>query len=100
MFKKSDLNPDYSYNNFYHAGNNGSIIIHLPQKDVLNRDEPYEVIHFINSFAKEYGWDKSRSQFFITACKKLETMIKTKLPDNIDSKEKIKNWVINNWDRY
>jgi len=98
MFKKSDLNPNYFYNNFYHE--NDGLIIRLPQKDVLNRNEPYEVVHFINSFAKEYGWDKSRNQFFISACKKLETLIKTKLPANIESKEKIKNWLINNWDKY
>ena len=99
MFKKLDLNPDYFYTNLYQTGND-PLIIHLPQKDVLNRNEPYEMVYFINSFAKEYGWDKSRNQFFITACKKLETMIKTKLPLNIESKEKIKNWLINNWDKY
>ncbi len=51
MFKKTDLNPDYFYNNFHCAKNDASII-HLPQKDVLNKDEPYEVIYFINSICK------------------------------------------------
>ncbi len=98
MFKKADLSPDYDYN--YHHNESGALIIQLPKTNVLNRNEPYEMLYFINSFAKEKGWDKSWNLYTIKSCRKIETMIKTKLPANIDSKEKIKAWLIDNWDKY
>jgi len=63
------------------------------QASELNREEGYEMLYFINSLGKTWKWsgeDKGAYQ-------KLEKAIKTKVPSNIRTHGKIKNWIEENF---
>jgi len=55
----------------------------------LNRSEGYEMLYFINSLAKTWGWSESN----LTSKQKLETIIRTNVPSSIRTHTKIKEWI-------
>lgn len=62
-----------------------------PDSTLFNRHEGYEVLYLINALAKEQNFvQKNTGQ-------KIEKMIRMKLPGDVRSQEKVKNWIINNW---
>lgn len=66
----------------------------VPDSSLLHRDEGYEIIDFINSFAEKYELKEKKSGL------KIEQMIKFHMPSNIRSKEKIENWLKDNWGNF
>ena len=55
-------------------------------RDKVDRDEGYEVLHFINSVYK----DKDQAL-------KAERLIKTKLPGSVQGRAAILKWLQDNW---
>lgn len=64
-----------------------------PDSTLLNRDEGYEVLAFVNRVA-----DSSTSGAL--AGLQAERLIKTNLPGNIRSHAHVWQWLVNNWDKY
>ena len=58
----------------------------------LNRTEGYEMLYFINSLAKTWGWDDS-----LSSRQKLEKVIRTEVPHSIRTHSKIKAWLEANY---
>lgn len=55
----------------------------------LNRSEGYEMLYYIRSLAKTWGWKDDA----IRACQKLERTIRQKVPSNFRTHSEIKNWI-------
>lgn len=56
---------------------------------MLNRSEGYEMLWFINSLAKTWGWaDNSTS-----SCQHLERIIRTEVPSSTRTHSGIKDWI-------
>lgn len=61
-----------------------------PDSTLLNRNEGYEILSFINNYA-------DRNNLSTSDCKEIEELIKTKVPKDIHSREKISNWLDKNF---
>ena len=59
----------------------------------LNRTEGYEMLYFINSLAKAWGWASTS----LASCKKLETIIREKVPTSTRTHKGIKTWIESNY---
>jgi hypothetical protein len=55
-------------------------------RDKVDRDEGYEVLHFLNSICKT-----------LDQALQAERLIKTKLPGTIQKRTEIHQWLIDNW---
>ncbi|CAA0151462.1 hypothetical protein [Tenacibaculum maritimum] len=62
-----------------------------PDSTLLNRNEGYEIVYFINKFMEIHKLENKAT------AKKIELMIKDDLPSEIRSQEKIKTWIEKNW---
>lgn len=62
-----------------------------PDSTLLNRNEGYEVLAFINNFAKKHSFEKKESGL------KVERMIKEKLPGDIRGHANVTKWLESNW---
>jgi hypothetical protein len=90
--KKSDLKYKYAPKT---AGGDDPAKRNVPDSRLLNRDEWYEVLYFVNKFANENGDSKPGVAL------KAERLIKTHtVPTNLHSHENISTWLIANWDKY
>lgn len=56
----------------------------------LNRNEGYEMLHFISSLAKTWHLDA----YPVALYRKLETIIRTKLPENVRTRAAIRDWIM------
>lgn len=65
-----------------------------PDSTLLNRNEGYEMLYFINKFCELYDL-KNKS-----TAHKVETMIKEHLPSNIRSQANVRAWLIENWKKF
>lgn len=65
-----------------------------PDSSLLNRNEWYEMLYFVNKFANTQG----NSSALIA--KKAERLIKQCLPSNVRSHENVTKWVLDNWMTY
>ncbi len=65
-----------------------------PDRSLLNRNEWYEVLHFINTFANHHGDGRAGVAL------KAETLIRFHLPGNLRSHENVNTWLLNNWTLY
>ncbi len=63
-------------------------IIGAQDSALLNREEGYEMLYFINSLALTWKWEDN-----LTSLQKLERIIKTEVPSNIRKHSEIKNWI-------
>lgn len=89
LFKKSDMvYQDYQWTTIKP---DDPRISGKPDSTELNRREGYEVLYFVNKLAEEWGFKQLES------CKKIEFLIRNKVPREIHSQEKIKNWISLNW---
>ena len=89
--KKSDLQFDYGV----HAmGDDNPALRNHPDRDLLNREEQYEVLYFVNKFANEHADGRAGVAL------KAERLIHRYLPGNIRGQVHITNWLVQNWDTY
>ena len=65
-----------------------------PDSTLLNRKEGYEVLYFINMYARNHFF----SQFF--QFRKIEIMIRANVPTEIHSQKGIYEWIQANWNKY
>ena len=66
------------------------------ERALLNRQEKYEVLDFINRFAKERYWEVWPGD--VTACQEVERLIHDELPGDIRSHTNVANWLDENLD--
>lgn len=88
-FKKSDLKLKYSWT--ASAEHDNANIKGFPDNILLDRNEGYEVLPFLNRYMANKGWTLQ------STLNKLEDALRSELPGNIRSHEKIKNWLDNNF---
>lgn len=62
-----------------------------PDSTLLNRNEGYEMLYFVNAFSEIHNFKNKVSPL------KAERLIKEKVPANIHSQENIKLWLEQNW---
>lgn len=63
----------------------------VPDSSLLNRDEGYEVLAFINRFSDIYNFKQKKTGL------KVEKLINGHLPGNIRSHKNVSNWLVENW---
>lgn len=87
---------DLYYNDYSWTvtSNDNPKITGKPDSTFLNREEGYEVLHFINYFAFKHDIKNKATGL------KIERMIHDHLPGDIRSREKVEQWIRNNWQRY
>jgi hypothetical protein len=66
----------------------------IPDSTLLNRNEGYEVLAFINRIAKVNNWTAKSPAL------KVEKMIKEGLPGTIRSHTNVLKWLADNWNNY
>lgn len=59
---------------------------------MLNRQEGYEMLYFINSLALTWKWNNS-----LASRQNLERIIREKVPSNIRTHGGIKSWIAENY---
>lgn len=91
LLEKTDLKYQYSWTT---TRNDDPKITGIPDSILLNRQEGYEVLSFINRFAKV----QKLTQKIIGL--KAERLIKENLPSEIRSHCNITNWLLKNWGNY
>lgn len=91
LLQRSDLVYEYQWT--ADKGDNPKLT-GFPDDVLLDRNEGYEVLPFINRFGahhdltgKAMGW-------------KVETMIHDHLPGSIRSHANVEKWLVNNWKSY
>ena len=87
---KSDLQYDYHWTAF---GSDNPKVSGPPDNTLLNRSEGYEMLYFINKCADLWDWPANEKQ----GCLRLEKIIKEKVPSNIHSQSRIKQWIEANY---
>jgi hypothetical protein len=92
-FTKSDLKNSYSWK-AREEGDNPNITGH-PDKDLLDRNEGYEVLYFINKCAKDNNWAANNK----APGHKLERMLRD-VPGHLRSHTNIYNWLVSKWNSY
>ncbi|MDD5229474.1 MAG: hypothetical protein PHN45_09125 [Methylococcales bacterium] len=107
VLTKEDLenpsyDPKYKYKWNVTGGDEKQYIGH-PDKDELNRHEGDEVIYFIDSLqflshSYEKGTEKIE-QMVRQNLLKAERMIRQDLPSNLHSREKVVEWLRDNWSK-
>ena len=80
---------DYSWTVY---GSDNPKITGKPDSTLLNREEGYEMLYFINKMADIYNLE------LISDCIKIERMIREKVPAGIHSQKAIETWIVDNWD--
>ena len=87
-FKASDL--EYKYSKTATGGDNPKVI-GKPDSTLFNRKEEYEVLSMLNKTLDELNTSSK------TDLHKLEDMIQNELPGDIRSREKVFDWLIENF---
>jgi hypothetical protein len=89
VITKSDLYyQDYSWTAL--AGDNPRIT-GKPDSTLLNRNEGYEILYFINKFCEIHSLKNKET------ATKIERMIKEELPGDTRSQENVSKWLVANW---
>lgn len=88
LISKEDLKFDYSWTAV--KGDNPKVT-GLIDSSKLNRNEGYEMLDFINTFSENNNFSQLKSAI------KVEKMIKTLLPPNIQLRTEVTSWIVNNW---
>lgn len=66
----------------------------VPDSTLLNRNEGYEVLAFLNRLAQASRWSNKAPAL------KAERMIKNHLPGSIRSHVNVWQWLVDNWQQY
>lgn len=85
---KDDLLFDYSP---VHTSGDNPKKIGSPDNDLLNRQEEYEVVDFINDFLTTYGLTTKGDAH------KVERLLHTKVPSTTRNRKDIKTLIAQNW---
>ncbi len=88
-FKKSDLKLMYSWT--ASAENDNAKITGKPDSILLDRNEGYEVLPFLNNYMTYKGWTLK------TTLNKLEDCLRKDVPGTTRSHANIKNWLDENF---
>ncbi|MGR2704613.1 hypothetical protein [Vibrio campbellii] len=88
LIKKSDLQYNYSWTTI---PGDSSRVTGKPDSTRFSRNEGYEVLYLINTLASEWNFKK------VASALKIERLINDHLPSNIQSQEKVKQWIYDNW---
>lgn len=64
-----------------------------PDSTLLDRNEGYEVLYFVNKFGERYIKGVTKAEY-----QKVEKLIRLS-PGSIRSQEKIRDWIRENWNR-
>lgn len=91
LLQKSDLAFKYSWTVI---ARDDPKVTGNPDSTLLNRNEGYEVLEFINRFAAINDWKKKESGL------KAERLIKTYPPSDTRSHANIRKWLRDNWEKY
>lgn len=92
LIEKSDLYyKDYLWTTY---SDDDPKISGEPDSSLLSRKEGYEILYFINKLCEK--WDLKNKSF----ATKIEKMIQNDLPSNIRSQVNVKNWIVDNWNKY
>lgn len=78
---------DYSWSTKY--TNDDPKITGEPDSTLLNRTEGWEMLYFINKCGEKWNWSGNSTESY----RKLEKAIRTKVPSDIRSQIKIKEWI-------
>ena len=89
--RKIDLRYSYASNAF--MGDDTSKC-GIPDSVLVNRNEWYEVLYFVNKFANNYG----RGQASVAI--KAEGLLRTVAPGTLRSHQHITEFLLQHWDRY
>lgn len=90
LLNRSDLKLQYSWSA---VAPDDPRITGKPDSTLLNRQEGYEVLNFINSFAAEHGFKNKETGW------KVERMLQ-KHPGAIRSHKNVKAWLVENWKNF
>jgi hypothetical protein len=82
---------DYSWTTYNH---DDPKVSGEPDRTLLNRNEGYEVLYFINKFMETHELKK------ISSGNKIEKLIRENVPENFHCQDKIHNWIVKNWKSY
>jgi len=89
LIKKEDLYyKDYSWVAI--SGDNPKITGPI-DSSLLNRKEGYEILYFVNKFCEIHKLKQIKSAI------KVERIIRDKVPSDIRSQTKIRDWIEANW---
>ena len=91
LLSKSDLKFTYSWTA---VDPDDPKVIGVPDSTLLNRQEGYEVIAFINRFAETHNFKQKSSGI------KTEKLIKEHLPGDTRSHKNVNKWLVDNWKKY
>lgn len=88
FFDRNDL--EYEYVWLLRPADEAVINYRGPYYVSLDRENGYEVLHFINYLGKQYNFCDKRT------CKKVERMLHF-APAYISSQDKMRQWILRNW---
>lgn len=86
-FQRSEMLYTYNWSTKYE--NDDPRVTGEPDSTLLDRTEGYEMLYFINSCARKWNW----TGYLTSAYQRLEKIIKTEVPSDIRSQQKIKEWI-------
>lgn len=93
LLTKSDLKYENEYS-WKAIWDDNPKITGVPDSTLLNREEGYEVLAFINRFAVKHALKQKDSGL------KVETMIHDHLPGDTRSHANVEKWLVDNWKKY
>lgn len=91
LLTKADLQYNYSWTTI---SPDNPEITGVPDSVLLNRNEGYEVLSFINRIAQVSKWTSKVPAI------KAEKLIKEHLPSDIRSHSNVWQWLVDNWNNY
>lgn len=91
LLSKNDLQFQYSWTAI---APDDARVTGVPDSTLLNRNEGYEVLAFLNRLAQASKWTNTAPAL------KAERMIKSQLPGSIRSHKNVWQWLVENWKHY
>ena len=88
LLQRSDLAYQYKWT---HEKQDNPHIVGFPDNKLLDRNEGYEVLPYINKFAEKYKLTTK------ALGRKVEIMIHDNLPGSIRGQAHIEQWLVANW---
>ena len=82
--KKSDLSYEYFWTTYE---DDDPKVTGIPDSTLLNRNEGYEVLHFINNYMREHNLST------VADGKTIEKLLRNDVPKDIHSHSNISKWI-------
>src|SRR5215831_12474779 len=90
MFNISNLDKKYQYDYSLQPS-----VLKVLIDNQLDKKDPYQVVAFINDFVNTQKWEWNDVTYY--NCKRVEYLIREKVPSDITDKKEICLWVIKAW---